>query len=217
MPAKVLPDERDFKQLESELLRLGFRHVTNIEFQKDFERLDLKAPRPRPGRETGFNFTANGLTVKVWTTWLIGKNEARETDEGWVLIAAGDKAVYFSHPLHRTKNFNLNLLRQAWIARWRALHRPLCPKCKNFMDIVSGRALKARYWRCVRITAHTDRKPACLDWDSGLPKRASQYVKTLRRRRARYYAKLLKQGKKPGAAIRRRIGWKIGRPENIVL
>lgn len=205
MPAKVLPGVLDFAWLTSELERLGFRPLTGVEFQKDFLRLALKAPRPRPGREAGFVFTANGLTVKVWTTWLIREGEAREVDAGWVLITDGDRVCYFSRPLHRTKNFVLNLFAQAWIQRWRVLHRPLCPQCRQFMDIVSGRGLKARYWRCSR--RHPDQQAVSLDWDHSLPKRARQYVETLRRERRRYEKNRKTEGKPLHLALIRRKAW----------
>lgn len=207
MPAKVILDEGSFELLEQALRQMGFRRVTDVEFRTDFKRLDLKAPRPRPGREVGFIFTANFLTVRIWTTWLAHENKAREVDESWILIVDGDKAVYFSHPLHRTKNFTLNLLRQAWIARWRVLHRPLCPECKNFMDIVRGRGLKSRYWRCGRLTAHADRKPASLAWDHGLPKKAKRFVKTLRKPRCRYVKRRRAEGKPLHVALLTRKPW----------
>ncbi len=207
MPVKVLPDVSDLERLSYELQHLGFRLVTDVEFRKNFVRLGLKAPRPRHGREVGFEFAANGLVVWVWTTWLARECQAREVDEGWVLIADGDEAVYFSHPLHRTKNFTQNLLRQAWLARWRVLHRPLCPKCKNFMDIVRGRGLKARYWRCDRRKAHTDQKPVSLDWDHGLPKKAKKFVEASRKRRERYEKERKAEGKTLHTALLKRRSW----------
>ncbi len=212
---KVLPDEEAFARFKRTLLRRGFRQISPVEFKKDFQRLELKAPSPREGREVGFRFTSNGLEVNVWTTFLACEGRARDEDAGWVLIKDGDKALYFSHPLRRTKNFLRNLLWLAVIAKWRAEHRPLCPVCKSRMRIAYGKGIKARFWKCVRPTFHT--KAVSLPWDHELPQEALNFLRPLRKRRARYYAKLREEGKKPGAALRQRIGWKIGRPENIVL
>ncbi len=214
MPAKVSPDAEAFAAFRRAMLLRKFREISPVEFKKDFQRLELKAPSPREGREVGFRFESNGLLVNVWTTFLAREDRAREEDAGWVLIKDGDDTRYFSRPLSRTKNFLRNLLWHARIARWRAEHRPSCPVCKNRMSIAYGKGLKSRFWKCVRPTFHA--KAVSLPWDYELPQWALDFLRPLRKRRARYYVELRKQGKKPGAAIRRRIGWKIGRLENII-
>ena len=214
MPAKVLPSAEEFAWFARALKRRGFRELSPVEFKRDFERLELKAPSPREGREVGFSYTANGLTVLVWTTFLASEDRAREVDAGWVLIKEGDRPRYFSHPLRRTKNFLHSLLWEACIARLRVEHRPLCPVCRARMRVAYGKGLKARFWQCARSRFHIE--PVSLSWDYGLPPEAIIYKRSLRKRRARYRAELREQGKTPGGALRRRIGWKIGRPENVV-
>ena len=80
MPKKVLPNPVDYAWFLTQLTNRGFRPVSVAEFRNDFKRLKLKAPRPRPGREDGFLFFANGLTVRVWTTWLESENKMRDVD-----------------------------------------------------------------------------------------------------------------------------------------
>lgn len=208
MPAKILPGELDLERLSRELRRRGFRSVTGVEFHNDFRRFELKAPRPRPGRETGFVFTANGLSVRVWTTWLPRENKAREVDSAWVLITDGDRPLYFSRPIHRTKNFTVNLLRAAWIARWRILYRPICPECKRFMDICRGRGLKSRYWGCKRAALHKSGGAIRLNWDYVLPPKARRCVESLRRESERYRRERRASGKPIGAALLTRKPWK---------
>lgn len=214
MPRQVLPNAKDFKRFTRSLVRRGFRKLSRAEFRNDFERLELGAPSPREGREVGFAFSANGLTVFVWTTFLDWEKKARDTDAGWVLIRDGDKVKYFSHPIHRTENFLRNLLGYASAARLRVMHRPLCPKCHAYMDIARGKGLKARYWKCARPAAH--KKAVSLSWDYGLPSAALEFLRPLRKKRAQYRDKLRAEGKEPGAAQRRRKGWKVGQPENLV-
>jgi len=215
MPERAVFKEENFETLERTFQEMGFRRITDVEFQTNFRRFGLVAPTSRFGREVGFIFTANDLTVHVWTTWLGRESRTRRADEAWVLIECEDKAVYFSHPLHRTKNFMLNLLRQAWIARWRVLNRPLCPKCRNFMDIVHGRGLKSRYWSCIRTAAHADQKPAFLDWDYGLPPKAKYYVRTLRRKRHLYEKQRRAEGKPLHVALLTRKPWQgVFQPED---
>lgn len=208
MPKKVLPGVADFAWLEEQLKNLGFRQISRIEFRNDFARLGLKAPRPRLGREAGFMFYASGLTVRVWTTWLRSEGRAREVDAGWVLICRGDAALYFAHPLHRTKDFLLNLFRHAWVAQWRVMHRPLCAECRQFMDIVAGRGMKSRYWRCDQVRFHATGKPTRLGWDAGLPPKAKRYVRALRKRRAAYRQRREAEGKPTGVALMTRRQWR---------
>lgn len=208
MPKKVFPGIFDFSAFESAMTECSFRRISGIEFKSDFKRLGLEAPKPRPGREVGFVFHANSLTVRVWTTWLSAERSIRDADSGWVLIVEGDEAVYFSHPVHRTKNFFLNLFRQAWIARWRVLHRPLCPECNQYMGIVRGRALKSRYWRCDIIGLHNDGKPKTLDWDYDLPPIAKKIVEKLRKKRQRTLHSEEKKGNTRRPAILYRRPWR---------
>lgn len=212
MPIQVLPDAAAFGRFARALVRRGFRRITTSEFKQDFERLGLRAPSPRNGREVGFVFAANGLTVLVWTTCVVREREARERDAGWVLIKEGDAVKYFSHPLHRTKNFLRNLLAYASIARLRVLNRPPCPKCGAQMDIVRGKGVKARYWKCVNPSVH--KKSVALSWDHELPPAALDFLHLARKRRAQYRAKLRAKGGRPDTALRRRRGWKIERPRN---
>ncbi len=151
--------------------------------------------------EVGFVYNANGLTVVV------------KQDAGLVLIKEGDAIRYSSHPILRTKDYLKMLLWAACIARLRVLNRPPCPVCGAWMHITRGRPLKARFWACIRRKSHT--RPIFLSWDYGLPKAALDYLHVHRKQRAQYAAKLRKKGKKPGRALLKRIGWKVGRPENI--
>ncbi|MEK7558488.1 MAG: hypothetical protein AAB507_01525, partial [Patescibacteria group bacterium] len=164
---KVLPDAETFVRFKKVLLKRGFREISPVEFRKDFQRLGLKAPSPREGREVGFRFWSNGLEVVVWTTFLAGEGRAREEDAGWVLIKDGDKPLYFSHSLRRTKNFLRNLLWHAGIAKWRAEHRPLCPMCQKRMRIAHGKGIKSRFWACINPAFHA--KAVFLPWDHELP------------------------------------------------
>ena len=212
MPKKVLPSEADFDQFRKSLLEEGFRPVSRTEFSNSFKRLDLQAPRPREGRETGFIFMANRLTVYVWTTFLEQENQAREEDAGWVVITEGDRPDYYSHPMMRTKGFLAKLLKNAKIAKERVLKRPLCPTCHAFMQITKGTRPKARYWSCVGKSHphlfHT------LPWDYNLSDESMVFLKAERRERRRYREGLTKAHKTVIPAIIRRKPWVVKNPQN---
>ena len=214
MPTKQLPDVQSFEAFGRALAKRGFRKIGRTEFPKDYWRLALQAPSPRKGKETGYTFSANGLDVVVWTSFLEREGCAREKDAGWVLIKDGDVVQYFSRPHPRTKNFLHTLLMDAALARLRVLGRPLCPVCGARMSITIGKGLKSRFWQCKRPQEH--RRAQNVSWDHGLPQEALDYLKPIRKRRQQYRAKLRKEGKAPGAALQRRIGWKVGKPHNVV-
>ena len=207
MPKQVLPDSAGFAWFEKAMQQSGFRPISDGKFVHDFRRLRLKAPRPRPGREAGFFFSANGLVVRVWTTWLRKDGEAREIDAGWVIIAKGDDALYFKGPMLRTKHFFLTLARRAWITAWRVAHRPHCPACGVFMEIARGHELKSRYWRCDLVDRHRDVAPRWCNWDIGLPPRAQKFVNAWRAERIRYETQCVAAGKNPHAAMLARKPW----------
>jgi hypothetical protein len=213
MPTQMLPEERSFANFERSLVKREFRPFGKSEFSAAFPRLGLVAPSPREGREIGYSFTANGLEVVVWTTFVAKERAARSVDAGWVLIKDGDVVRYFSRPLHRTKNFLHNLLLQAAVARLRVLNRPQCPCCKAFMQIANGKGLKSRYWIC-RKPAHT--KPVFCDWDVGLPAVAVKHLQKLRVRRQAYRKRVQNGGSTPVPAVQRRKGWSVTKPENIL-
>lgn len=211
MPKQVLPTLDGFWSFRRALMDLEFRPISHVEFRKQFQRLDLRAPRPRLGRETGFVFSANNLDVVVWTTWLSREGKAREEDAGWVLIKERDAVHYFSHPIHRTGNFFPTLFRHAWIARWRVLNRPLCPECKAYMNVARGRGIKSRYWSCSRALRHGMEGTIRLDWDHGMPPRAKALLTLWRKARARYRERRREEGKATDVAILRRKRWRVSR------
>ena len=208
MPKKILPDKSDFKHFCGDMKRYGFRIIGGIDFYKSFQRLGLSNFRGRFGREVGFTFSANGLNVFVWTTFLTVEDVARDEDSGWVLITNGDQVKYFSHPLMRTAGFLKKLLKYAIIAKRRVQNRPLCPVCKGFMKIVRGRGLKSRYWKCPKH--HSQVK----DFDNGLTEKMKNFLKAERKARRHYRANLKKQGKKVTPAILIRHPWAIENPQN---
>lgn len=216
MPKQVLPNATAFKKFKHALLRRGFRQLSRTELRSDFKRLDLKAPSPREGREVGFRFDAGGHTAIVWSTFDEALGSARDKDAGWVLIREGDKVRYFSRPHSRTRNFLHNLLESACIAQQRMLNFPICPECRARMKIARGPAIKSRYYICRMIASHVSRRPVRLSWDHGLPALVLERVQKRRKKRQSYQEKLRKEGKAPSVALRRRIGWKVSRPQNLI-
>lgn len=210
MPEQVLPTIKDYDIFANLLRRKGFRLLTRIEIAKEFRRLALQPPRRVYGREEGFVFSANGIDVYVWTTWLADEGRAREADSGWVLMKQDDEeaVAYFARPVHRTKNFFHRLYQETWLAWFRALNRPLCPEegCKSRMSITRGVALKSRFWCCMKKEGHQNHKPVFLSWDFGLPPKAIVFLEKIRSERRRYREKLKKAGKtvRPAVLTRRR-------------
>lgn len=206
-PRQVLPDKKAFTGFEEKILALGFRELTHEEFVEAFQRSGFKPLGSSVGEETAFVYSAdrpdkpNDLKVFVWTTYLSWKNESRDSDAGWILITQAGQARYFAHPLMRTKNFLITLIRLAWIARWRVINRPVCPQCQRFMKIAYGWAIKSRYWRCDYRISHHPYKPVFLPWDIGMPPKAFAFLKKRRKVRRKYREGRKRAGKPNNVAM----------------
>lgn len=219
MPKLVQITEKGITWLAGELCDptkpepLGFRPVYREEVRNAIVRHHLVPPHPREGRQMGFTFHGNGLMVNVWTTWLPDEGRMRESGYGWVLITDGEKILYSSPPLCRTKNFLGSILHKAKITRLRVIKRPLCPKCGQFLEIVHGPALKSTFWCCSRRAFHFDRQRLARDWDYGLPREVIRELNVERRQktkaRKRYAKRRKMEGKPPPVrAVLRHKGWR---------
>lgn len=224
MSRQILPDEKSFADFKEKILALGFRELTHEEFARAFQHSGLKPLSSSAGRETAFVYSAdkldkpNDLEVFIWTTYLSWKKESRDIDAGWILITQAGRARYFAHPLMRTKNFLITLIRLAWIARWRVINRPTCPQCpdQRYMKIAYGWAIKSRYWRCDYKSQHHPYKPVFLPWDYGMPPKALAFLKKKRKIRRKYRDSRKKAGKPNNVAMLNRRKWKRLRLENSV-
>ena len=188
--------------------RNSFRRITKVEFSRAYHHFGLVAPSPRKGREIGYAFSANGLTGKIWSSWLVEEETIRDEDAGWALIEESDDAVYFAPPLNRTKNFLTKLLKYAYVVRWRVLHRHLCPECGSLMHITKGKHLKQRYWICRRWSNHPRRNYQFLNWDHDLPPRMKKFLMDERKKRAGSRKEFREDGTPVRRAVTIRKGWK---------
>lgn len=207
MPRQVLPDEKSFTNFKEKILVLGFRELTNEEFMRAIRRSGFRPPSSSVGRTTAFVYSAdrldkpNDLEVFVWTTYLSQEQKSRATASGWILITQAGRARYFAHPLMRTKNFLITLIRLAWIARWRVINRPTCRECQRYMKIAYGWAIKSRYWRCDYKSQHHPYEPVFEDWDIGMPPKAFAFLKKRRKIRRKYREGRRKAGKPNNVAM----------------
>lgn len=213
MAQKQLPTQTDFLEFQNQMTQLGFRKREHKTLRDAVIRLGLVNPRNHPGREASFEYHAFELKVVVHTTFVEELQKARDQDLGWVLIVKGDTVLYFAHPNRRTKHFFRNLYRNAKACKERIDNRPLCPECKRAMEIVNGKGLGARYWRC-KSPFHKSKSLITTDWDHGLSIESLLFVETTRAVRARYNKMRKAQGKPYGTARIIRKRWKIQNPQN---
>jgi hypothetical protein len=208
VPKRVLPTLEQLENFIRDLEKIGFEQISDAEFKERLARLKGESPRPRFGRELGFKYSANGLAVVVWTTWLPELRMFRKKDSGWVLIEENDAAVYFSRPLRRTNNFLKNLYDEALIARERINCRPRCSECGAYMKIVPGRGLKSRYWRCRRLLNHQGGSAHSLPLNYGLSENMMRLVGRREKKQRRYLRDLKKEGKPIHLAMLQRKPWR---------
>ncbi len=205
----------DVESLDGSFKWMEFREISVSEFREVSNRLGLISPRFRPGREIGYIYRAYGLAVISWTTILSVEKVVRKVDSGWVLIfdEKSGEVKYYTHPLRRTKNFVRNLLCHSWLARFRIINRPRCPKCGEFMEITRGRGLKSRYWSCGNTEAHDDGKITHESWDLNMKPKALRFINRERKAKARYRKMRLKKGLSVNQAMLTRKPWRIKNPE----
>ncbi len=215
MPKKVLPTQEDFLNFSIQMNALGFKKVSTKQFQNDLYRLDLQPPRHKEGREVGFEYFANNLRVKVWTTFVEEWGEARSEDLGWVLITKNDKALYFAHPMRRTKNFFVNLLSYAKACKERIEHRPCCPEktCRR-MFVIKKTKHGGVYWACSNTELHGVKVPRA-SWDHGLSPESIAFMKVERAEAKRYREKRIENWQSVGQAKVIRKKWIIKNPNNL--
>ena len=218
---KFVLTKDDFLFLEKTLLDMGYLEETTTYSKRLFDRLNLVPPRTITGRESTYIYKSreqgNNYRVIIHTTYLKASNKWRDTsnDAAWCLIAEGDQAKYFARPFLRTKGLVLKLIRYAWVTKWKVDHRPLCPQCQDFMDIVKRVEPRGYYWICRNNVRHDENKPVFSPWDFGLPFKASKFVDIRREYTKKYNDKNKKEGKTPTPARKIRKSWIVKKPENL--
>ncbi len=201
MPALVLFGKERFQEFERKMLKRGFKRIARKKRRPDIvareegvKESDIP-PETHDQREVGFIFRTKGLTVIVWTSYIESMEQARDSDNGWVLIKRGNEVLYFSHPMNRTENFLYRLRLCAAIAQVRIQNRPQCPECGRFMQIVRGGGIGSRFWRCFRHAKRVN-----LGWDDCMPEEAMPFVRKFRNERKAYNKRVKKKGGQPSAA-----------------
>lgn len=207
MPPKVLPVRQNIQEMIDVLAPRGFYPVYGLQrFRERTKDEYAIPPRPRKDAELGLAFDKDDLGVVAWTTWLPASQQARENDRGWIIIEQAGKRRYVLS-LRRTKNFTQHMILEARIARCRVRTRPVCETCKVGMNIVYGRGIGARYWRCpiCRARESWDHK-RFLEVLSSEPE-AARYLARRRKKRDAGQEKCRKAGKPIRQEIFIRKGW----------
>ncbi len=209
MPKRYDFTEQDFLEFKGKILALGFRQIEPYEFYTELHVADVIEPTPRVGREEGFIFHALGLEVRIWTSFILANGSVRTPDSGWGVIREHGVAKYFAPQMYRTANFFNRLLDWALVCKERIQARPVCPVCRHcYMSIVHRKQYQY-YWKCLSpVHYRRIEKSICASWNTGLSAAGLKIVMEKRKRRIKYNAKRLKQGKeKFGTARKKRKKW----------
>lgn len=186
---KARPDTADFYRLARLLRNDGFSFISSQEMKDERYRYGIISNTKDPGRETGFRYSKNGYTVRVWTSFVEKSQTYKIHDNGFVLIArASDNyVVYWGKTLRRTKNFADNIFMLAKKCRQVVDGVRPCPdeKCRRLLQIVPGRGGKGRMYACLNDELHGRGKGPTVSIDSGLDAEMLAYAKAERRRRDR--------------------------------
>lgn len=146
MPKKHIPTSDAFTGFFKDITeRLGCKQVSAREVVDWVESIPATEPLSRykqsqTGIETGYKYAnpKSPADVVIWTTYVAGNQQARESDAGWVLLIERTtrKPIFFSFPIHRTKNFLATLTRYIEVFIELADNWPApCPKCSQVLTI----------------------------------------------------------------------------------
>jgi hypothetical protein len=203
--------EQDFLDHEKKMWEQHkFRSMGNYEFSAELIDAHMMAPTARTGREKGLIYSAMGYEVIEWTSWLEKEKGFRRIDTGKVIIRYRKRLVYQTAPMHRTKNYFINMEAQAKICSERIRARPLCPKCRRLM-FITCRGNYQYYWKCLNPIHEKQKreKIPCAAWDTGLSAESLNIVNKKRKWRRDYSKKRVKQNKPPyGTARQKKKKWK---------
>lgn len=154
------PTVEDFLWLDHQLVNvIGMGRISARDIREDFERYKIELTKPHPGdREEGYFYNhKSGYRVKVWTSFVVGRNDYRDEDWGWVIIVdRNDNIVYRAQLTRRTVNFVYNLLMRARMAYERVHFRPYCDGengCGEWMHFIQRKS-GACFWRCENVADH---------------------------------------------------------------
>lgn len=217
MPKKIKATPEEFSRFDQAMLELGYMRLSSEEIERDRIRLGLQSRRRKrqEGKEVGYYFSQLDYKVKVWTTWIEEEAVFRQEDQGWILIARGDRALHFEHPFNRTKNFLRRLYNYARVDQERLNRRPQCQHCKTPMQLVEGDRLKERGWACINVQNHPEQTYEVVGFNAMLDSVAMKYLERYEKRSNVYRAKREEEGKPNFVAMLRHKGWIVTRPENI--
>jgi hypothetical protein len=117
MPKQVLPDamafDAFFKKIQE---KYSCKKVPYEEIRHWVSAIDNSNKRnqlpqhKKSGTELAFVYDRpnHPIRVVIWTTYVAGSQSARKQDAAWVLLVdkrSPDKPIFYSFPVHRTKNF----------------------------------------------------------------------------------------------------------------
>lgn len=215
MPRLVKVDKLQYVGFTSLAKDLGFSLVGSKEESRQLQLLGISSSQP-PRSQNGkgdvlIYYTRNGYRVVVQTSISTAPFKMLK-NPGWVLIENEyGKSVFYAPPLHRTKNFLINLLNQMEILKMVALERPTCISGVN-MDIVKGELLREYLFESSRASDPEIKHTPSIEvyefiWNK-LPGKLQTYLKYKLSREN--YNKFIaeKSGKVFGSAILKRKRWK---------
>ncbi len=156
--------------------------------------------------ETFFIYEIRGLMMLARPKFSEEKNVFIRSKGGAkvLIISMSDhKVVYASKMFYqRSSRFWSDLGNYAYITKLKIFGRPIC-HCLHDMHI-AFQFTNQVYWVCRKRSLHEDNKNVTMQWDIGLGRVFTDFLKINRKRNRKYLKKLSKQYKKFGKVVVRR-------------
>jgi len=194
MPRQELLTVDEFNELETSILGMQYRTITEIEFVRDRQRLGLVGTGKKKGWQEKYSYQASGLKATLLTTFVRELGTCRKHDKGCIVVTNGDTILYMTRPIHRTKNFAKRILAYAEIIRDKMINSPLCPECSARMRIRSNDKHQ-HWWSCGRLKSHAEGNWHNEPWDFGIDDIQKAFLDKMRAPGVRRRKKAKKEGK----------------------
>lgn len=213
MPKKVLPTYFEYKGFLQALREINTYKVGSKEEQRFLKKNKIsldKTPRPQDVYDDiCINYNLNGYRVKVRTTIKEEPFQVSKSDSAWIIIENEQgKAVMYSQPIHRTKNFFNTMLNQFKIFQKIVDERPLCT-CGADMNIEKDGLRSYRFICATGLVGSGHMKPVDVYdyiWVK-LPKKLRLFLDSKKSKERYNKRKATEKGKKFGIAAEKRKPW----------
>ena len=206
MAVRQEPKVTNYSEFKAKSFESGvnFTYITGKELREKIPASNLFNKITVMDDEAFFIYEARGLMMVARCIYLEVQNSfipkgRKGAAKVYIVDMESQDVVYASKMFYRrSRRFWSDLGNYAYIAKLKIVGRPICG-CLKDMNIVF-RVTNQVYWVCRERSLHRDNQNVTLQWDIGIAKVFTDFLKIARMRNRKYLKKLSKLIKEFGIA-----------------